>query len=45
MPSEMNQMRPTWTKRLLSEHPAFLFSGLYVVASIIGMVFPSAAGT
>ncbi len=39
MPNEMNQMRPTWTKRLLSEHPAFLFSGLYVVASIIGMVF------
>lgn len=35
----MSETRPSWSRQLLSEHPAFLFSALYVVASIIGMVF------
>ena len=35
----MNETRPSWGRRLLAEHPAFLFSALYVIASIIGMVF------
>lgn len=39
MPSDLTQTRPAWTKRLLAEHPAFLFSSMYVIASIIGMAF------
>ena len=39
MPSDTYQSQQMWIKRLLSEHPAFLFTSMYVVASIIGMFF------
>ncbi len=29
----------SWTRRTLAEHPAFLVSGLYLVASVIGLVY------
>ena len=29
----------SWTRRILVEHPAFLVSGLYLVASLIGLVY------
>ena len=29
----------TWTQRLISDNPALLLSGMYVIASIIGLVY------
>ena len=29
----------SWTRRTLAEHPAYLVSGLYLVASVIGLVY------
>jgi hypothetical protein len=30
---------PNWTRRMLAEHPALLMSGLYLIASLIGLVY------
>ncbi len=34
-----NQDRIIWIRRMLAEHPAFLLSGLYFVASLIGLMY------
>ena len=39
MSDETDQPLTSWPRRLLSEHPAFLFSSIYVAASIVGMAF------
>jgi hypothetical protein len=39
MSNDKYETQPTWLKRLLSDHPAFLFSITYIVASLVGMFF------